>query len=78
MMIPLVKFNEKVPKVIIELRDMLLYTISRKLDIEQTKVGPDVRTHIPNNIVMYINRDDQPVFINQTIGNYPYLDGVLN
>jgi hypothetical protein len=33
------------PKAIIELRDMLLYTVSRKLNIEQTKVGSDVRTH---------------------------------
>jgi hypothetical protein len=57
------------PKAIIELRDMLLYTDSRKLDIEQTEVGSDVRTHRTNNIAMYINRDDQPVFINQTIRN---------
>ena len=55
------------PKAIIELRDMLLDTVSRKLDIEQAKVGPDVRTHRPNNIAMYINRDDQPVYINQSI-----------
>ena len=55
------------PKAIIELRDMLLYTVLRKLDIEQTKVSSDVRTHRTNNIAMYINRDDQPVFINQTI-----------
>ena len=55
------------PKAIIELRDMLLYTVSRKLDIEQAKVGPDVRTHKTNNISMYINRDDQPVFIGHTI-----------
>ena len=46
---------------------MLLNTVSRKLDIEQTQVGSDVRTHRTNNIAMYINRDDQPVFINQTI-----------
>jgi hypothetical protein len=57
------------PKAITELRDMLLYTVSRKLDIEQAEVGPDVRTHKTNNISMYINRDDQPVFINQTIRN---------
>jgi hypothetical protein len=55
------------PKAIIELRDMLLYTVSRKLDIEQAKVGPDVRTRRPNNIAIYINRDDQPVFIGHTI-----------
>jgi len=46
---------------------MLLNTVSRKFDIEQTKVGSDVRTHRTSNISMYINRDDQPVFINQTI-----------
>jgi hypothetical protein len=55
------------PKAIIELRDMLLYTVLRKLDIEQTKVSSDVRTHRTNNIAMYINRDDQPVFIDHTI-----------
>ena len=46
---------------------MLLYTVSGKLDIEQTKVGPHVWTHRPNNIAMYVNRDDQPVFIDHTI-----------
>lgn len=56
-----------VPKAIIELRNILLYTVLRKLGIKQTKVGLDLRTHKPNDIAMYINMDDQPVFINQHI-----------
>jgi hypothetical protein len=43
--------------------------LSLNLLLEQAEVGPDVRTHKTNNISMYINRDDQPVFINQTIRN---------